>query len=126
MVLPRATKNPYPLILSIHGGPHMSYGDAFNYEFQWLAANGFAVLYINPRGSTGYGEKILWATWGGWGKLDYQDVNGGCGLRARPLSDRQKALGVSGYSYGGFLTDWIITQTNRFSAASPERAFPIG
>ncbi len=117
MVLPRAAKNPYPLILSIHGGPHMSYGDAFNYEFQWLAANGFAVLYINPRGSTGYGEKFLWATWGGWGKLDYQDVMAGVDYALDHYPIDRKRLGVSGYSYGGFLTNWIITQTNRFSAA---------
>jgi dipeptidyl aminopeptidase/acylaminoacyl peptidase len=117
MVLPHAVKTPYPLILGIHGGPHMSYGDAFNYEFQWLAANGFAVLYINPRGSTGYGEKFLWATWGGWGKLDYQDVMAGVDYALDHYPIDRKHLGVSGYSYGGFLTDWIITQTNRFSAA---------
>jgi dipeptidyl aminopeptidase/acylaminoacyl peptidase len=117
MVLPRAAKAPYPLILSIHGGPHGSFGDAFNYEFQWMAANGFAVLYINPRGSTGYGEKFLWATWGGWGKLDYQDVMAGVDYALDHYPIDKKHLGVSGYSYGGFLTDWIITQTNRFAAA---------
>jgi dipeptidyl aminopeptidase/acylaminoacyl peptidase len=117
MVLPRAVKTPYPLILSIHGGPHGSFGSAFSYEFQWLAANGFAVLYINPRGSTGYGEKFLWATWGGWGKLDYQDVMAGVDFALDHYPIDRKRLGVSGYSYGGFLTNWIITQTNRFSAA---------
>jgi dipeptidyl aminopeptidase/acylaminoacyl peptidase len=117
MLLPRAAKSPYPLILSIHGGPHMAFGDAFSYEFQWLAANGFAVLYINPRGSTGYGEKFLWATWGAWGKLDYQDVMAGVDYALEHYPIDGKRLGVSGYSYGGFLTDWIITQTNRFSAA---------
>ncbi len=117
IMLPRAAKTPYPLILSIHGGPHGSYGSAFSYEFQWLAANGFAVLYTNPRGSTGYGEKFLWATWGGWGKLDYQDVMAGVDYAITHYPIDRKRLGVSGYSYGGFLTDWIITQTNRFSAA---------
>ena len=82
-----------------------------------MAANGYAVLYTNPRGSTGYGEKFLWATWGGWGKLDYQDVMAGVdyALAHYPL-DRNR-LGVTGYSYGGFLTDWVITQTTRFAAA---------
>jgi dipeptidyl aminopeptidase/acylaminoacyl peptidase len=116
IMLPRAAKNA-PLILSIHGGPHGSYSSAFNFEHELLAANGYAVVYTNPRGSTGYGEKFLWATWGGWGKLDYQDVMAGVDfvLDRYPLD--RKRLGVTGYSYGGFLTDWIITQTNRFSAA---------
>jgi dipeptidyl aminopeptidase/acylaminoacyl peptidase len=117
MMLPRAAKTPYPLILSIHGGPHGSFGSVFSYEFQWLAAHGFAVIYINPRGSTGYGEKFLWATWGGWGKLDYQDVMAGVDYALDHYPIDRKRLGVSGYSYGGFLTNWIITQTNRFSAA---------
>jgi len=117
MVLPRVAKTPYPLILSIHGGPHGASGSAFNYEFQLLAANGYAVLYTNPRGSTGYGEKFLWATWGGWGKLDYQDVMAGVDYALEHYPLDRKRLGVTGYSYGGFLTDWIITQTTRFAAA---------
>jgi dipeptidyl aminopeptidase/acylaminoacyl peptidase len=117
MMLPRSAQTPYPLILSIHGGPHGAYGTHFDFEFQWLAANGYAVLYTNPRGSTGYGEKFLWATWGGWGKLDYQDVMAGVdyALAHHPID--AKHLGVTGYSYGGFLTDWVITQTTRFAAA---------
>lgn len=117
IVLPRAAKSPHPLILNIHGGPHGSFGSAFRYEFQWLAMNGYAVLYTNPRGSTGYGEKFLWATWGGWGKLDYQDVMAGVDYVLDHYPIDRKRLGVSGYSYGGFLTNWIITQTNRFAAA---------
>jgi len=117
IMLPRASKPPYPLILAIHGGPHGAYGSAFDYEFQWLASNGYAVLYTNPRGSAGYGEKFLWATWGGWGKLDYQDVMAGVDYALQHYPLDAKRLGVTGYSYGGFLTDWIITQTNRFAAA---------
>lgn len=117
IMLPRAAKAPYPLILSIHGGPHGSYSSAFNYEHQLLAANGYAVLFTNPRGSTGYGEKFLWATWGGWGKLDYQDVMAGVDYAAAHYPIDRKRLGVTGYSYGGFLTNWIITQTTRFVAA---------
>ncbi len=117
IVLPRAGKASYPLILAIHGGPHGAYADAFDFEFQWLAANGYAVVYTNPRGSTGYGEKFLWATWGAWGKLDCEDVLAGVdyALAHYPLDG--KRLGVTGYSYGGFLTDWIVTQTDRFAAA---------
>jgi len=117
IVLPHASQGPYPLILNIHGGPHGSFGSAFSYEFQWLTANGFAVLYVNPRGSTGYGEKFLWGTWGGWGKLDFQDVMAGVDYVLAHYPIDPKRLGVSGYSYGGFLTNWIITQTNRFAAA---------
>lgn len=117
IMLPRGAKAPYPLILAIHGGPHGSYGSAFDYEFQWLAANGYAVVYTNPRGSTGYGEKFLWGTWGGWGKLDYQDVIAGVDYALLHYPIDVKRLGVTGYSYGGFLTNWIITQTNRFAAA---------
>jgi dipeptidyl aminopeptidase/acylaminoacyl peptidase len=117
MVMPRNAKGPVPMVLAIHGGPHGAYGTHFDFEFQWLAANGYAVLYTNPRGSTGYGEKFLWATWGGWGRLDYQDVMAGVDYAIGHYPIDAKRLGVTGYSYGGFLTDWVITQTNRFVAA---------
>ncbi len=117
IMLPHTGKAPHPMILSIHGGPHGAYGSQFDFEFQWLAAHGYAVLYANPRGSTGYGEKFLWATWGGWGKLDYQDVMAGVDYAIAHAPVDPKRLGVTGYSYGGFLTDWVITQTPRFVAA---------
>jgi dipeptidyl aminopeptidase/acylaminoacyl peptidase len=117
IMLPRGARAPFPLVLAIHGGPHGAYGSTFDFEFQWLAANGYAVLYTNPRGSTGYGEKFLWATWGGWGKLDFEDVMGGVDYALAHYSINPKRLGVTGYSYGGFLTNWTITQTNRFAAA---------
>jgi dipeptidyl aminopeptidase/acylaminoacyl peptidase len=115
--LPASAKQDYPLIVSIHGGPHGAYGSAFNFQFQWMAANGFAVLAPNPRGSTGYGEKFLWGSWGGWGKLDTPDVMAGVDyvLGHYPV-DRNK-LAVTGYSYGGYLTNWIVTQTKRFAVA---------
>jgi len=108
--------SPYPLILDVHGGPHMAFGSEFDFEIQWLS-NAYAVLYTNPRGSTGYGEKFLWATWNGWGKLDYQDVMAGVDYAVAHYPVDPKRLGVTGYSYGGFLTNWIITQTTRFKAA---------
>jgi dipeptidyl aminopeptidase/acylaminoacyl peptidase len=117
IVRPRTAQPSYPMILAMHGGPHGAYGSGFDFEFQWLAANGFAVLYTNPRGSTGYGEKFLWATWGAWGKLDFEDVMGGVDYALAHYPIDPKRLGVTGYSYGGFLTDWVITQTTRFSAA---------
>jgi dipeptidyl aminopeptidase/acylaminoacyl peptidase len=117
VMLPHTGKPPYPMVLAMHGGPHGAYGSAFDYEFQWLAANGYAVLYTNPRGSTGYGEKFLWATWGGWGKLDFEDVMGGVDYALAHYPIDRKRLAVTGYSYGGFMTNWVITQTDRFAAA---------
>ncbi|HTP32114.1 MAG TPA: S9 family peptidase [Candidatus Acidoferrales bacterium] len=117
LMFPHTVKPPYALILSIHGGPHGAYGSAFNFEFQWLAANGYAVLFTNPRGSTGYGEKFLWATWGGWGKRDFEDVMAGVDYALERYQINPRRLGVTGYSYGGFMTDWTITQTDRFAAA---------
>ena len=111
------TRAKYPLILNTHGGPHGAYGNDFSFQFQLLAASGYIVLYTNPRGSTGYGEKFLWGTWGGWGVLDYQDVMAGVDYIVTKYAVDEKRMGVTGYSYGGFLTDWIITQTTRFSAA---------
>lgn len=107
-----------PLILAIHGGPHGAYGNNFDFETQLFAAKGYAVLYTNPRGSTGYGEDFLWATWGGgWGIKDYADVMAGVDYVLAHYPVDAKRLGVTGYSYGGFMTDWIITQTHRFAAA---------
>jgi len=107
----------YPLMLAIHGGPHGAYGNDFSFQFQLWAARGYAVLYTNPRGSTGYGEKFLWGTWGGWGNRDMQDVLGGVDYAVQHYPVDSQRLGVTGYSYGGFLTNWIITHDTRFRAA---------
>jgi dipeptidyl aminopeptidase/acylaminoacyl peptidase len=107
----------YPLILAIHGGPHGAYGCDFSFPFQLLAAQGYLVVFTNPRGSTNYGEKFLWATWGGWGNLDSEDVLAGVDHAASRWSVDRKRLGVTGYSYGGFLTNWLVATTNRFAAA---------
>jgi dipeptidyl aminopeptidase/acylaminoacyl peptidase len=108
----------YPLILSIHGGPHGMYGYSFNPAFQAYVARGYGVLYLNPRGSSGYGQKFSDGTLREWGGGDYRDLMSGVEevLRARAWIDAEK-LGVTGGSYGGFMTNWIITQTPRFRAA---------
>lgn len=108
----------YPLILSIHGGPHGMSGWGFNPTFQAYAARGYAVLYMNPRGSNGYGQTFSDGTLGEWGGGDYKDLMAGVddALRNYPWID-QNRLGVTGGSYGGFMTNWIITQTLRFKAA---------
>ncbi|HEX8891271.1 MAG TPA: S9 family peptidase [Pyrinomonadaceae bacterium] len=108
----------YPLILSIHGGPHGMYGYGFNPTFQAYAARGYAVLYLNPRGSSGYGQKFSDGTLREWGGGDYKDLMAGLDfvLRTHSWIDSER-LGVTGGSYGGFMTNWTITQTTRFKAA---------
>ncbi len=112
-----ASKGGYPLILTIHGGPHGAYTSSFAFEEQLMAAAGYIVLYTNPRGSTGYGEQFRWGTWGGWGDRDFEDVMGGVDYALKHYRGDPARLGVTGYSYGGFLTNWIIGQTTRFAAA---------
>jgi dipeptidyl aminopeptidase/acylaminoacyl peptidase len=108
----------YPLILSIHGGPHGMYGYGFNPTFQAYAARGYAVLFINPRGSTGYGQKFSDGTLREWGGGDYKDLMAGVDFALKKYNwlDANR-MGVTGGSYGGFMTNWIITQTPRFRAA---------
>jgi dipeptidyl aminopeptidase/acylaminoacyl peptidase len=107
-----------PLILSIHGGPHGAYGYDFSFQFQLWAARGYGVLFTNPRGSTGYGEDFLWGTWGGWGLRDSEDVLAGVDHVVAHYPVDPDRLGVAGYSYGGFLTNWLITHSTRFAAAA--------
>jgi dipeptidyl aminopeptidase/acylaminoacyl peptidase len=108
----------YPLILSIHGGPAAMYGVDWFHEFQVYAAKGWAVFYANPRGSTGYGQKFERGIENEWGGKDYVDVMNGVEavLQKHPWVDRDR-LGVTGGSYGGFLTNWIVGHTNLFKAA---------
>ena len=108
----------YPMILSVHGGPAGQYGVDWYHEFQVYAARGYAVLFTNPRGSTGYGQKFERGIVGEWGGKDYQDVMNGldAALKRYPWIDTER-LGVTGGSYGGFMTNWIVGHTNRFKAA---------
>jgi len=117
LMLPQSSGGRAPLLLAIHGGPHGAYGTDFSFQFQYWTSRGYAVLFTNPRGSTGYGEKFLWGTWGGWGDLDGEDVLAGVDHAIRNFPVDSTRLGVTGYSYGGFLTNWLITRTTRFQAA---------
>jgi dipeptidyl aminopeptidase/acylaminoacyl peptidase len=111
----------YPMILDIHGGPHAAYGWVFDHEFQWMAAKGYVVLYVNPRGSTGYGENFANIIQYHYPGDDYRDLMIGVDeLLKRGYVDEKK-LGVTGGSGGGVLTDWTVTQTNRFAAAVSQR-----
>lgn len=109
---------PYPLIVMNHGGPHSASGYGFSFKNQLFAANGYFVFLPNFRSSTGYGDDFKWATWGGWGTLDGEDVLSGVDhLIERYPVDRTR-VGTTGHSYGGILTNWLITRyPDRFAAA---------
>ncbi|MBZ5524779.1 MAG: S9 family peptidase [Acidobacteriia bacterium] len=108
----------YPMVLVIHGGPEGMFGVDWYHEFQVYAAKGWAVFFCNPRGSTGYGEKFERGEINNWGEMDYQDVMAGvdAALKQYPWVDDSE-LGVTGGSYGGYMTNWIVSHTNRFKAA---------
>jgi dipeptidyl aminopeptidase/acylaminoacyl peptidase len=109
---------PYPLVVFSHGGPHSAVGPGFDFKLQYFAANGYFVLTTNFRSSTGYGEQFLWATWGAWGTKDGEDVMAGVDhvIASHPI-DRARVATV-GHSYGGFMSNWLITQyPDRFAAA---------
>lgn len=112
----------YPAILQIHGGPHSMYGHTFFHEFQLLAAQGYVVLYTNPRGSYGYGEHFVQACCGDYGGNDYRDLMHAVDHVCQFDYVDETRLGVAGGSYGGFMTNWIIGQDNRFKAAVTDRS----
>jgi dipeptidyl aminopeptidase/acylaminoacyl peptidase len=120
LIKPPQGKAPYPTVLYIHGGPHSGFGQAYSLDFQMLAGAGFAVLIVNQRGSTGYGNEFATKIIGDWGNLDYKDLMSGVDYAVeKGLADPDR-LGVCGLSGGGNLSTWIVGQTDRFKAAVPE------
>ncbi len=110
----------YPAVLRIHGGPHAAFGDACSHHGQVLAARGYVVVSTNPRGSQGYGEAFTRAVLGDWGGKDAQDILLGLdAVIARGFVDPGR-VAVTGGSYGGFMTNWMITHTTRFRCAVTE------
>src|SRR5581483_9534695 len=105
----------YPLILHIHGGPYLGWANTFHFQYQALAAAGFASLYINPRGSAGYGQAF--ARLRDYGENDFGDLMRGLDVVLEHGEADPSRLAVTGLSYGGFMTNWAITQTDRFAAA---------
>lgn len=107
----------YPLILEIHGGPNGAFYDAFSPLHQVLATNGYITLAVNPRGSSTYGVDFMQAVVSDWGGEDYLDLMAAVdAVTARPYVDAAR-LGIHGYSYGGYMTSWVIGHTRRFRAA---------
>ncbi len=122
LLAPPAAEAPYPLVLHIHGGPHSAYSMAFNFELQDLAARGYAVLFVNPHGSHTYGRDINIGTRHDWGGKDYADLMLAVDhALERPEIDATR-LAVAGGSYGGWMTNYIVTKTNRFKAAVAQRS----
>ncbi len=112
----------YPAVLEIHGGPAVTYGMAFFHEFQVLASKGYGVFYCNPRGSLGYGEWFAQQVIEDQGGMDYQDI-----MALRNVMDGvgwvdTSKVGVTGGSYGGFMTNWIVGHTDKFAAAVTQRS----
>jgi dipeptidyl aminopeptidase/acylaminoacyl peptidase len=108
----------YPCVLEMHGGPRSVYGESIYQEFQLLCAEGYAVIYTNPRGSAGYDEAYTQGVMRHYGEVDYEDFMDFTdkALKLYPWID-EKRLGLTGGSYGGFTTNWIIGHTNRYKAA---------
>lgn len=113
----------YPFILNIHGGPYAMHANTFFHEAQFLAANGYIVLLPNPRGSYGYGQEFTHAVYQRYAQEDYTDLMTTVDqlLVDYPSIDKNQ-LFVTGGSYGGYLTNWIVTHTNRFKAAVTQRS----
>jgi dipeptidyl aminopeptidase/acylaminoacyl peptidase len=115
------TGKKYPVVLYIHGGPHSAYGEGWFDEFQNLAATGMFVLFTNPRGSSGTNADFTNASRGDWGGKDYIDLMKAVDIVAQRSDVDSTRMGVTGGSYGGFMTAWITTKTNRFKAAEADR-----
>jgi len=115
-------KRKYPAIVEVHGGPRVQYGFVFMHEFQYLAAKGFVIFFCNPRGGQGYGEKFAGCIVKAWGTYDYQDVMAGTDyLCSKPYVDKNR-IGITGGSYGGYMTNWVVGHTQRFKAAVTQRS----
>ena len=122
-------RKKYPLALIIHGGPAGVFSQSFTgnpgiYNIEYFASNGYAVLRPNPRGSTGYGKDFRFANFKDWGFGDYEDIMSGVDKAIdMGIADPQR-LAVMGWSYGGYMTSFVVTRTERFKAASMGAGLP--
>jgi dipeptidyl aminopeptidase/acylaminoacyl peptidase len=115
------TTQKYPSILEIHGGPMTQYGHFFMHEFYYLAAQGYVVYFSNPRGGRGYGEAHTKAIYGNWGDADYADVMIWADfMKSKSYLDPDR-MGVTGGSYGGYMTLWVVGHSHQFKAAVAQR-----
>lgn len=117
-----SAKKRYPSILQIHGGPRVQYGHTFFHEMQFLAACGYVVYYCNPRGGQGYGKEHSAIIVNNWGNYDYQDCMSVARFMASKKYINKNRMGVTGGSYGGYMTNWIVSHTDFFRAAVTQRS----
>jgi dipeptidyl aminopeptidase/acylaminoacyl peptidase len=115
-------KRKYPSVLEIHGGPTVQYGYTFFHEMQYLASRGYVVYYGNPRGGQGYGRKHAEIIINAWGTADYEDCMSLAHHMASQRYIDKNRMGVTGGSYGGYMTNWIVTHTDFFKAAVTQRS----
>ncbi len=114
-------KKTYPCVIEVHGGPHGQYGVGFFHEFQVLAAQGYVVVFSNPRGSKGYGEKFCAAIRGNWGSKDWDDVKAVTEWAQHQTYVKAGQIGVMGGSYGGYMTNWAVSHSDVYKAAITDR-----
>ena len=119
----------YPLILNVHGGPAGVYTQSFTgnpsiYMIQYFAQQGYAILRSNPRGSTGYGKDFRYANFKDWGFGDFEDIMSGVDKVIEMGVGHPDSLCLMGWSYGGYMTSFVVTKTNRFKAASMGAGLP--
>jgi dipeptidyl aminopeptidase/acylaminoacyl peptidase len=121
-VLSKSREGKLPTILYVHGGPKTAFGNSYMHEFQVFASSGYAVVYVNPRGSDGYTEEFADIR-GDYGNRDFKDLMEGLdyAIQQFPFIDG-KHLAIAGGSYGGFMTNWAIGHTDRFRAAVTDRS----
>ncbi len=117
-----STNKKYPSIMQVHGGPRVQYGYSFFHEMQYLAANGYVVYYGNPRGGQGYGREHADSITNAWGTLDYKDCMSLAQFMATQKYINKNRMGLTGGSYGGYMTNWIVTHTSFFKAAVTQRS----
>ncbi|GLB46525.1 peptidase S9 [Philodulcilactobacillus myokoensis] len=123
VLMPKVKSNQkVPVILYVHGGPHAFYGETFFHEFQALTSKGYAIVFVNPRGSTTYGQNFQDAVNGHYGEGDYQDILSGLDAALGQFNQLDaNHVAIVGGSYGGFMVTWAVSHTNRFQAAIAQR-----